>query len=80
MGLQVKRGLFRASNGWLINADVNGALNLIRKVFPNAFAESFKAFMLSAAEGIEGGTVVRPLRINCYRNLHKVKTDFYIFL
>ena len=30
-GERVKRGLFRASNGRLINADVNGALNILRK-------------------------------------------------
>ena len=30
-GSRVKRGLFRASNGRLINADVNGALNILKK-------------------------------------------------
>ena len=30
-GKRVKRGLFRASDGRLINADVNGALNILRK-------------------------------------------------
>lgn len=30
-GKRVKRGLFRASNGKLINADVNGALNILKK-------------------------------------------------
>ncbi len=34
-GKRVKRGLFRASNGVLINADVNGAFNIIRKVSGN---------------------------------------------
>jgi hypothetical protein len=28
----VKRGLYRAPLGWLINADCNGAANIIRKV------------------------------------------------
>ena len=32
-----RRGLFVSKNGTLINADVNGASNIIRKVFPNAF-------------------------------------------
>ena len=31
---RVKRGLFRSNNGTLINADVNGALQIIKKVFP----------------------------------------------
>ncbi len=50
-GKRIKRGLFRASNGRLINADVNGSANIIRKVAPNAFAE-----------GVEG-VVVRPSRL-----------------
>jgi len=49
-GKRVKRGLFRASDGRLINADVNGSANIIRKVAPNAFAD-----------GVEG-VVVRPVR------------------
>jgi putative transposase len=38
-GKRVKRGLYRASDGRLINADVNGASNIIRKVAPNAFEQ-----------------------------------------
>ena len=48
-GRRVKRGLFRAADGRFINADVNGAYNIIIKAFPNAF------------EGIEG-VVVHPVR------------------
>src|SRR5699024_1663435 len=36
---RVRRGLFRADKGILINADVNGALQILRKVVPNAFAD-----------------------------------------
>jgi putative transposase len=36
-GRRIKRGLFRSRNNLLINADVNGSYNTIRKVFPNAF-------------------------------------------
>lgn len=32
-----KRGLFKTTTGDIINADVNGALNIIRKAIPNAF-------------------------------------------
>ena len=31
-GNRVKRGLYRSSNGWAINADLNGAANILRKV------------------------------------------------
>jgi putative transposase len=34
-GKRVKRGLYQTSNGCLINADVNGCLNIGRKVIPN---------------------------------------------
>ena len=33
-GKRIKRGLFRTSTGLYINADVNGAYNIIRKVIP----------------------------------------------
>ena len=36
LGKRVHRGLFKSSSGKLINADVNGSLNIMRKVVPNA--------------------------------------------
>jgi putative transposase len=36
-GKRIKRGLFRSADGRLINADINGSLNIIRKAIPNAF-------------------------------------------
>jgi putative transposase len=36
LGSRIKRGLFRAGDGRLINADVNGSYNLIRKAYPEA--------------------------------------------
>jgi putative transposase len=37
IGKRITRGLFRSLTGISINADVNAAYNIIRKVFPNAF-------------------------------------------
>lgn len=48
---RIKRGLFKSNNGTLINSDVNGAFQIIRKVFPNAFTN-----------GIVGG--LNPIVIN----------------
>lgn len=48
VGRRVKRGLFCSGSGNLINADVNGALNILRKCKPEAFAD-----------GVEG-VVVHP--------------------
>lgn len=50
-GRRVKRGLYKSKNGNLINADLNGSANILRKAFPKAFGE-----------GIEG-FVVNPVRI-----------------
>ena len=36
-GKRVKRGLYRTENGTLINADLNGAGNILRKAIPTAF-------------------------------------------
>ncbi|MDU3791829.1 MAG: hypothetical protein E7G55_15840, partial [Erysipelotrichaceae bacterium] len=33
-GKRIKRGLYRSKNGILMNADINGASNIIRKVYP----------------------------------------------
>ena len=37
LGIRIKRGLFRSSTGKLINADHNGALNIMRKVVGDSY-------------------------------------------
>ena len=37
-GNRIKRGLYKTQTGRLINADLNGALNILRKEIPNAFS------------------------------------------
>lgn len=46
------RGLFVSNNGTLINADINAAYQIMKKVFPNEFSN-----------GIEGA-VLHPVRVN----------------
>jgi IS605 OrfB family transposase len=57
-GKRIKRGLYRAADGTLINADCNGSSNIIRKVAPDAFR----------SEGVEDGkghqSVVHPVRLS----------------
>ena len=36
---RIKRGLFKSNNGIFINADLNAAYQIIKKVFPSAFGE-----------------------------------------
>lgn len=49
---RVHRGLFISNQGIKINADVNGSLQIMKKVFPNAFADGI------------GGVVLHPIRVN----------------
>jgi putative transposase len=50
-GRRVRRGLYRASDGRRIHADINGSLNILRKAFPNSFGQGIAA------------TAVRPRRL-----------------
>lgn len=36
-GSRINRGLYRSSDGTIINADINGAANILRKEYPTAF-------------------------------------------
>jgi putative transposase len=55
LGSRISRGLFRSGTGRLINSDVNGSLNILRKAVPNIFID-----------GIEG-VAVHPERIKSFR-------------
>ncbi len=50
-----KRGLYRTAKGHVVNADVNGALNIIKKAVPKAFSRENE-------DGIEG-VVGHPARM-----------------
>ncbi|GHO96112.1 hypothetical protein KSF_061600 [Reticulibacter mediterranei] len=58
-GKRVKRGLYRASDGRLINADCNGSGNIIRKVAPDAFS---KVEGVEDGKGVLASLVVHPVR------------------
>ena len=57
LGRRVKRGLFISSEGVKINADVNGAINILRKVSPNKGQEIVQTLRCR-------GQVVWPAKIN----------------
>lgn len=42
LGKRVKRGLFKSTQGYFINADVNGSYNIMRKAVPNAFVNGIE--------------------------------------
>lgn len=41
-GRRIKRGLYKSRKGKLINADLNGSYNTMRKAIPNAFVEGIE--------------------------------------
>lgn len=59
-GKRVHRGLFRASDGRHINADVNGSYNILRKVIPDAISNGIR------------GAVVHPVQLTLYQTVPPV--------
>jgi putative transposase len=53
LGTRIKRGLFQSSIGKLINADVNGALNILRKVVDDSVAKQI----------IDSGFLLNPIKV-----------------
>lgn len=53
-GSRIKRGLYSSSSGKLINADLNGAINIMRKIYPNI-------------KEINGYVMYNPRKINIFR-------------
>ena len=53
-GKRIKRGLYRSSSGMVINADLNGSLNILRKAVPNAFDKCY---------GIEVGSTPKVITL-----------------
>ena len=56
-GIRVKRGLYRASCGKLVNADANGAANILAKV------ETILGFELG---GVSSGALSAPSRVTLW--------------
>jgi putative transposase len=65
-GKRIKRGLFRSSNGLLINSDINGSLNILSK-----FSEKYLQTNFGSKE-IEG-VVVHPYKVHYMSNQPFVK-------
>ena len=58
-GKRINRGLFQTSKGLLINADVNGSLNIYRK-----FISNIKEVHDVLKEPVDTGLVMNPIKIN----------------
>ena len=55
---RIYRGMFVSNDGTRVNADVNGALQIVKKVVPNAFADGIEGVVLRPI-------MVAPTRIAC---------------
>ena len=62
-GQRIKRGLYRSSTGKSINSDVNASYNILRKVFPKAFADGI------------GSCVVQPRLVTPTKEKMKGKAE-----
>ncbi len=49
MGKRMKRGLFRTADGYLINADINGAMNIVRRYLKSKQKEDISPRLCRAA-------------------------------
>ena len=56
-GKRIKRGLYRSAQGLILNADINGAANIIRKS---------KVAIDSIIERVGSGLLTNPLRIKLW--------------
>lgn len=59
LGKRIKRGLFKSSVGKVLNADVNGALNIMRKVVDESYV----------SEIVNRGWLFQPIK---FRNLYQI--------
>ena len=58
-GTRVKRGLYRTGSGRTVNADLNGAANILRKAFPDAYADTDVYAILKNVQTIRFGTLYK---------------------
>ena len=71
-GKRVKRGLYRTKDGYELNADVNGAANIIRKVYPDAFKDVKDfSYLWKTTEAVGYRDIYKILPVSEKRNAGK---------
>jgi transposase len=56
LGKRKKRGFFQSSFGMIINADINGAIGIVRKVVGDSFVQTIT----------DSRAFLRPVKTNIY--------------
>ena len=62
LGKRIYRGLFKSGVGKILNADVNGALGIMRKVFPEKVLE-----LIRDSGAVYTPVIINPIKINNYK-------------
>ena len=71
-GKRVKRGLYRTKDGCELNADVNGAANIIRKAYPDAFRDVKDfSYLWKTTEAVRYRDIYKVLPVSEKRNAGK---------
>ena len=74
-GKRVYRGLYKSKDGILINADVNGAGNTIRKEYPDAFKGIDMTYMYKTTKVVRYTDLYKSCNPSVVQAKHKVKKD-----
>ena len=61
-GKRVKRGLYQSADGTCLNADVNGSGNILRKQYPDAFAEKNLSYLWRTTRSVNISSLYVPYR------------------
>lgn len=61
-GKRIKRGLYQSADGTCLNADVNGAGNILRKQYPDAFAEKDLSYLWRTTRSVNLSSLYVPYR------------------
>ena len=69
-GERIKRGLYRSAEGILINADVNGAANIIQKRYPDAFKGQKMDYLYRTTESVNIQDWYHPYKKRRNRKKH----------
>ena len=74
-GNRAKRGMYVSREGKLINADINGAGNILRKAYPYAFNGVKMEYLCSAVSAIAGEQVLHKKHKAPVKHYHRHRSD-----
>ena len=72
-GIRTERGMYRSGDGMLINADINGAGNILRKEYPDAFHSIDMKYLYQSTDAVGYRYLykVSPVSLKAQKKRHK---------